>query len=199
MNGRNRPVTIAVSRRVAPGREADFAEWARRIAGEAERFPGHLGSGYIRPAEPGGEHTLIYRFDSQAHFDGWQDSPERARLVEDSRSFIGGEPRVDITTGLEYWFHDPAGPSGNPPVWKQAALTWLGLYPVVLAIGYTLGVLIAPWPLPARAVLTSGASVLMMTWIVMPMVTRAFRDWLRPRQALGDPADRPDSRIGPRA
>jgi antibiotic biosynthesis monooxygenase (ABM) superfamily enzyme len=70
-----------------------------------------------------------------------------------------------------------------PPVWKQAVLTWLGLYPTVLAVSYTIALLIAPWPLPARALVTSGLSVALMTWVVMPNVTRWFSRWLRPAVA----------------
>lgn len=183
MNDQPVPVTIAVSRRVCAGREAEFEAWAQRITGAAARFPGHLGSGHIRSAETGGEHTLIYRFDSRDHFDAWQGSEERARLVEESRQFIEGAPRVETATGLEYWFHDPGCSYGSPPpVWKQALLTWLGLYPVVLVVAYTVGLPIAKWPIPVRSIVTSGLSVVLMTWVVMPRVTRLFRRWLRPAE-----------------
>jgi antibiotic biosynthesis monooxygenase (ABM) superfamily enzyme len=179
MEQRATPVTVAVSRHVRPGREVEFEEWARRITDAAEKYPGHLGAGHIRSAETGGEHTLVYRFDTQEHFDAWQNSVDRARLVEESRPLIDGEPRLETATGLEYWFHDSGSSYASPPVWKQALLTWLGLYPVVLVVANTVGRLIASWPLPARSVLTSGLSVALMTWAVMPLVTKAFRPWLR--------------------
>lgn len=173
------PVTVAVSRRVVPGREDEFAEWVRGISEDAARFPGHLGAGHIRPAEPGGEHTIVYRFDTKEHFDQWQDSEARSRWVRRSRELITGEPRIQTATGLEYWFQDPASPAGvSPPVWKQALLTWLGLYPTALLIAYTIGVLIAGWSLPLRAVVTSAVTIVLMTWVVMPLVTRAFRRFL---------------------
>lgn len=174
-----RPVTVAVTRRVRPGLEREFDAWAREISEAAGRFPGHLGAGHIRSAMQGGEHTIVYRFDTQEHFDAWQGSEERARLVERSRHLIEGEPRVETATGLEFWFHDPACPSSPPPrVWKQALLTWFGLYPTVLVVSYTVARLIETWPLPARAVITTALSVLLMTWVVMPRVTRLFRGWL---------------------
>jgi len=180
MEQQTTPVTVAISRRVRPGREADFDAWSQRITDAAEKFPGHLGAGHIRSAETGGEHTIVYRFDTQEHFDAWQNSLDRTRLVEESLPLIEGEPRLEIATGLEYWFHDSeCSDASPPPVWKQALLIWLGLYPVVLAVAYTVGVLLAPWPLPARSVLTTGLSVALMTWVVMPLVTKAFRPWLR--------------------
>ncbi len=178
---RQGPVTIAVSRHVSPGREADFAQWAHDIGEAAARFPGHLGAGYIRPADSAGEHTIVYRFDTQAHFDAWQDSDERSGWIERSRELISGEPRVQMATGLEYWFHDPSCSYGTPPpVWKQALLTWLGLYPTVLLVAYTVGLLITEWAVPLRSILTTALSVLIMTWAVMPVVTRVFRRFLHP-------------------
>lgn len=178
---RDTPVTVAVSRHVIPGREAAFAEWAQGISADAARFPGHLGAGYIRPARADDEHTIVYRFDTREHFDAWQGSGERSRWMEASRDLIVGEPRVQMATGLEYWFADPSCATGAPPkVWKQALLTWLGLYPTVLVVAYTVGALIAGWPLPARSIVTTALSVLLMTWVVMPFVTRVFRRFLRP-------------------
>jgi uncharacterized protein len=181
---RDAPVTVAVSRHVIPGREAAFAEWVQGISADAARFPGHLGAGHIRPARTDDEHTIVYRFDTREHFDAWQDSEERRRWMESSHDLIVGEPRVQMATGLEYWFTDPSCAAGPPPrVWKQALLTWLGLYPTVLVVAYTVGVIIAEWPLPARSVVTTAFSVLLMTWVVMPVVTRVFRGFLRPDAA----------------
>jgi uncharacterized protein len=181
---RDAPVTVAVSRHVIPGREAAFAEWVEGIGGAAARFPGHLGAGHIRPARDDDEHTIVYRFDTREHFDAWQNSEERRRWVEASRDLIIGEPRVQTATGLEYWFTDPSCAAGSPPkVWKQALFTWLGLYPTVLAVAYTVGVLLAEWPLPVRSIVTTALSVILMTWMVMPVVTRVFRGFLRPGAA----------------
>ena len=183
-NERADPVTVAVSRHVIPGREAAFAEWAQGISADAARFPGHLGAGHIRPAHADGEHTIVYRFDTREHFDAWQESEQRRQWMEASRDLIVGEPRVQMATGLEYWFTDPSCDVGHPPrAWKQALLTWLGLYPTVLVVAYTVGILIAGWPLPARSVVTTALSVLLMTWVVMPVVTRVFRGLLRPGAA----------------
>jgi hypothetical protein len=164
---------------VPPGREADFAQWARGISDAAARFPGHLGAGYIRPARADGEHTIVYRFDTREHFDAWQNSEERRRWVDASRDLVLGE-RVQMATGLEHWFADPSCAGEPPKAWKQALLIWLGLYPTVLVVGYTVGVLVARWPLPARSVMTTAISVVLMTWVVMPVVTRAFRRFLHP-------------------
>lgn len=174
-----RAVTVAVSRRVRPGHEAQFAEWVDDVTAAASRFPGHLGSGYVRPAEPDGEHTVVYRFDSPEHLDAWQSSDERKALLEHSREFIVGEPRVEMVTGLESWFSSVTTPGEKPPpAWKQAALIWLGLYPTVLVLSYTVLLPLRGWPIPLRTIVSTGLSVALMTWIVMPNLTRWFGRWL---------------------
>ncbi|MFU8794629.1 MAG: antibiotic biosynthesis monooxygenase [Dethiobacteria bacterium] len=177
------PITVVVSRRVRPGLENKFRTWVNDIAKAAEHFQGHLGSGYIRPVTAEGEHTIIYRFDTVEHFDSWQNSDERAYWINQSREFIEGEPHVDKATGLEYWFHDPACSYGTPPpIWKQALLTEIGLFPTVLVISYTIGMLLNDWPLPIRTLVFTILSVLIMTWFVMPNISRLTRPWLQQKK-----------------
>jgi antibiotic biosynthesis monooxygenase (ABM) superfamily enzyme len=92
---RTDPVTAVFSRRVRPGREAEFEDWAHGVIVAATRWPGHLGASVLH--EP--------------------DSP---------------------------WYHLPgpdATPRRPPPRWKM----WL---------------------------------VSLMTYVVMPLVTRVLRRWL---------------------
>ncbi len=91
-----------------------------------------------------------------------------------------GDAHVEKATGLEYWFHDPGCAYASPPPrWKQAVLTEVGLYPTVLFVAYTVGLLIEPWSQPVRALISTVLSVTLMTWVVMPNVSRVFRRWLR--------------------
>jgi len=40
--------------------------------------------------------------------------------------------------------------------------------------------LIGPWPLVPRLAVTTAVTVSVMTWVVMPRVTRLLRRWLYP-------------------
>lgn len=76
------PITISVSRRVRPGREADFEDWIRGVAEAASHFDGQQGLSILRPSDQtGGRYVLIYRFDSYEHAAAWETSPERAHWV----------------------------------------------------------------------------------------------------------------------
>ena len=72
------PVTVTVSRRVKPGREAGYEAWLKHISGVAGRFPGHMGVNVIRPdGVRHKDYVTIVRFDSYRHLRHWEESPER--------------------------------------------------------------------------------------------------------------------------
>jgi antibiotic biosynthesis monooxygenase (ABM) superfamily enzyme len=68
-----------------------------------------------------------------------------------------------------------------PPRYKQAFVTWLGAYPVITVILWTLGPLMQSWPLPVRSLVVSFVMVAVLTWLVLPVLMRAFHGWMFPR------------------
>jgi uncharacterized protein len=172
------PVTVAVSRTVKAGAEAAFEEWLRGVCGVATQFPGHMGVSVLSPADAQSRtYVLIFRFDTLQHLAAWNESAERAEWIARARPLTTGEPRVQVTTGLEHWFPAPAG-SGPPPRHKMALLTWLILFPLVLTLpaAVTPHLAMLPWPLPTAVI--TAAMVTLMTYVVMPRVTKVFRHWL---------------------
>src|SRR5687768_12027723 len=85
------PVTVTVARRVAPGRESDFEDWAAGLIRVAKRFPGFLGGGVLRPGAAGQDWHVVYRFASDAALQRWEASAERARELRRA------EPWMDET------------------------------------------------------------------------------------------------------
>jgi antibiotic biosynthesis monooxygenase (ABM) superfamily enzyme len=67
--------------------------------------------------------------------------------------------------------------SGRPRA-KLALLTWAGAYAVILLVLAVGGRALAGWPLALRALVLSGLMVAAMTWVIVPVTTRLFRDWL---------------------
>ena len=67
----------------------------------------------------------------------------------------------------------------QPPRWKLATLTWLGVFPVVttmLAVGEPL---LDPLPLVARTFALTAVVVPATVFVITPALTRAFRFWLQ--------------------
>jgi uncharacterized protein len=70
-------------------------------------------------------------------------------------------------------------PSSAPaPARKRLAfLTWLGAYPVITLILVVLGPAMTSWPLALRTFVVSVLMVAVLTWLVMPGLTRVAGRW----------------------
>ena len=144
------------SRRVKPGREADFEAWARDIVAAARQFPGHLGASVL-DAPGSREYHILFNFADRG---------------------------LQQLTGLETWFKLPGAnvPTMTPPPrWKMWLVSLIAVYPMVLAFQALVVPRMARLPLPLRALLFPLVLLTLMTFVVMPMVTRALRRWLGPR------------------
>jgi antibiotic biosynthesis monooxygenase (ABM) superfamily enzyme len=95
-----------------------------------------------------------------------------------------------MVSGLEHLFGLPSPEEADPPaVWKLAAATEAGLAPTVFLVGLLL--LQLPfyarwgrsglWGAWGQVLLSTAICVSLMTWVVMPLLTRVLRRWLYPR------------------
>lgn len=176
------PITITVSRKVKPGREADYEAWSKEIISAGASFPGFLGVNVLKPAhETGGEYVSIYRFDTYAHAREFQNSSQRAELLDklEEENIVEGEPEIKQVTGLETWFELPEVPaSATPSPHRMAIVLIVVVFVLVLTISYLLGPHMQSLPLPVRVLILVTLQVLLMTYIVMPRVTRLLKNWL---------------------
>ena len=74
--------TVFITHRVREGRQADYEEWAGKIAPLSKASPGLLDR-HIVPPIPGvsDSYTVVLRFDTQEHLQEWMQSPARSRLT----------------------------------------------------------------------------------------------------------------------
>jgi uncharacterized protein len=180
------PITATVARRIKPGHEAAFEEFLAGIGGAARAFPGYQGSVVFRPAcGASGAYRIVYRFDSPAHLRGWLDSDEHAAWMERAAPHVAGPMRTgtEFLTGLESWFTLPTQPGAPPPPpYKMAVLTWVTIFPLITLVIVVSAPVIRGLPLVPKLAVTTLVTVALMTWVVMPRVTRLLRGWLYPGQ-----------------
>jgi uncharacterized protein len=177
------PVTTTVTRRVKPGHETFYEEFLAGIISSASRFPGHLGVEVFRPqSAAAGEYRTVYRFDTAEHLRAWLDSDEHAAWLARAEPHVIGPMRTSFVTGLETWFTLPGRRGTAPPPHKMALLTWITIFPLITAIVAVTGPLLEELPLVLRLGITTALAVPLMTWVVMPRVTRLLGGWLYPDQ-----------------
>ena len=173
-------VTVVVSHPVAAADEEDFLAWQQRVTDAERQFDGFRGAELFRPV-PGvqSEWTALYRFDSDEHLNAWLESPQRERLLDQGKRFK--EFRLHrISSPFGSWFEPPKGEGAGegPAQWKTALSVLAGLYPTVVLLTLAIG---AIWPgaqLWVSLLVGNILSVSLLTWAVMPVVTRALRFWL---------------------
>jgi hypothetical protein len=171
------PVTVTVARRVAPGRDREFEKWLDGILGAAASFPGFLGGGALRPGRLGDDWHVVYRFASPAQLERWESSPQREQWLARGEALID-DTAVQRVSGLETWFSLPGRTAPAPPRWKMALVTLVAIIPLVSLMNVFVLPQFTHWPVVARTVLFSGTLTGLMTWVVMPRLTRVFQRFL---------------------
>jgi len=179
--GATGPITTTVTRRVKPGHEEAYEEFLKGIIAVASRYPGHLGVEVFRPSGGSDEYRIIYRFEGPGDLRRWLDSDEHAAWLERAEPHVIGPMRTSFLTGLESWFTLPDRPGAPPPPpYKMALLTWITIFPVITLVVLALDPVLTGLALVPRLAITTAVTVPLMTWVVMPRVTRALRGWLFP-------------------
>jgi antibiotic biosynthesis monooxygenase (ABM) superfamily enzyme len=179
--GARGPITTAVTRRVKPGHEAAYEEFLEGIIAAASRYEGYLGVEVFRPSAGSDEYRIVYRFDGPGDLRRWLDSDEHAAWLERAEPHVIGPMQTSFLTGLESWFTLPDRPGAPPPPpYKMALLTWITIFPLITLVVLALDPLLTGLPLVLRLAITTAVTVPLMTWVVMPRVTRALRGWLFP-------------------
>jgi antibiotic biosynthesis monooxygenase (ABM) superfamily enzyme len=173
------PIHIAITRRVRPGREAEFQEALCAFFQASFDQDGMLGASMLVPP-PGSERPefgILRTFANERDRDDFYESPLFKAWLERSRPLADGEWVYRRLHGLEAWFRSPQAPSR----WKMALLTWMAVWPVSVAVQALLNPIIgqsAPRAVYAAAV--AGAIVVVLTWFAMPLLVRVAQPFLQP-------------------
>lgn len=175
-------VTAVITHLVKPGREAGYEEWMRGIIPVAKTFEGHLGVNILRPEKnlhP--EYIIVLHFDHDKNLQAWLNSDVRREWIERAKPLIQTREDVQVLTGLETWFVLPRKPPKLPPKrYKMALLSWIAVFVTLSTVRYLLTPLVAYLPALLAQLITIGIVVCLLTYVVMPQITRLFYKWLYP-------------------
>jgi uncharacterized protein len=180
-------VTVVVGHTVRPEDEAAFVTWQRRLSDAERRSPGHRGAELLRPV-PGvqDDWVAVTRFATEHDLETWLASPARADLLAEGERFRDFRLRR-VATSFGSWFGGDTGATAAPPSWKTALSVLVGLYPTVVLLTLAISALWPAGPLWASLLIGNVASVSLLTWVVMPVVTKALAFWLEPPDAARQP------------
>lgn len=178
------PLTVVVSRRVKKGEESAFEQLSSQMTERAANFPGYLGATMFRPSSPDDpEYRIVFKFRDRDTLSAWEDSPERAELLEQIEALLAKPSEREVTSGIVTWFTLPGqNPVKPPPKWKMTFVSWMALYPAVTLVFLLFGDLLAQIPLLLRTMAVTIVVMLLMSYVLMPRMTRWFAFWLFPKK-----------------
>jgi len=177
------PLTVVVSRRVRRGEQSAFEQLSSQMTERAANFPGYLGATMFRPSSPDDpEYRIVFKFRDRETLTAWEESEERAELLEQIESLLVQPSEREVTSGIVTWFTLPGqNPVQPPPKWKMTLVSWLALYPAVTLVFVLFGDLLGQVPLLLRTMLVTVVVMVLMSYILMPRMTRWFSFWLFPK------------------
>jgi uncharacterized protein len=184
------PVTVIVKRIAKKDKTKEFEEWLSGISKEFSRQDGSMGIDIIRPTngnKPKSEYVIIFRFNTYENLEKWEKSAIRNEWLQKSWELAEANYDVQKLSGLEFWFtpylkdeSSPIVPLNPPPRHKMVIVTIPVISVLLLILVPQIHVLTEMLLIPyaIRLVIAITIIVLLMTYVIMPLLTKLLRFWL---------------------
>ena len=174
------PVAMVFTHRVASEKVEAYLAWRRKVIEAQAHYPGYLATEFFKPHGTfQNEWVDIVRYDNLDDLNRWMESKDRQELLKELDPIVESM-HAHRVTGLEGWFALNRGPGAivsGPPPWKQALAVLFALYPIVMVLDF-LNPLWRSLPFAEQMLIGNVLSVALLTWPVMPMVSRFLNFWL---------------------
>jgi hypothetical protein len=182
------PVTVIVKRIAKKNKIKEFEDWLSGISNEVSSQVGSMGIDIIRPTdkESRPEYVIIFRFNNYDNLTKWENSSIRNEWLQKGKELVQADPDVQKLTGLEFWFTPYSKKSSDllplisPPRYKMVIVTIpvisLLLLTLVPQIHFITEMLFIPYSM--RFVIAITITVILMTYLIMPLLTKLLRPWL---------------------
>ena len=185
------PVTVIVKRIAKKNKIKEFEDWLSGISKEVSGQVGSMDIDIIRPTdkESRPEYVIIFRFNNYDNLTKWENSSIRNEWLQKGKflpELVQADPDVQKLTGLEFWFTPYSKKSSDllplisPPRYKMVIVTIpvisLLLLTLVPQIHFITEMLFIPYSI--RFVIAITITVILMTYLIMPLLTKLLRPWL---------------------
>lgn len=178
----NTPITTII--RVLPNEDckAQTLNWFQSIAESASHYKGHLNSEVFETTNQIGQKEVlnVFRFDTYENLLAWENSEERKRLVEAGKAFFKETGEKLRLTGLEFWFENKPSTNKPPARWKMMVITSITIFILLNTLVTFCQKLFTALQLPVllRSLFSVIILVSLMTYLIMPFLTKLFSGWL---------------------
>jgi antibiotic biosynthesis monooxygenase (ABM) superfamily enzyme len=187
MTASAQPIHVAITRRIKPGCEQEFQTALKEFFARSLAESGVHGAAMLvpPPGSSSGDYGIIRSFGSAAERDAFYASPLYREWKNRVAPISESEPQMRQLHGLEAFFRQDG--SSPPPRWKMAIATYLGVVPTIMTLALTLGPIIRSWNFVLNNLVFNACVVALLTWVVMPFITRVLHGWLAGNQQKAAP------------
>lgn len=173
-----------IEHQVRTGEADRFRSVVHALIEAARGFPGYVGVDVGEP--PDDQHgqsswRIVVRFQNEEQLRSWRGSTQAQRWQRAADALTIGAPRIERANGLETWFALPSRDTAPPPKWKTAVTSAIGIYPLLLIVPSIFGPLTKDLPIWLATIISVIVMSPLITWVVMPIVSRIFRSFLYAR------------------
>ena len=179
----NESVTVVVTRRVKSGYESQYENWLKRLLEEAKFMKGYIGATVQKPAPGTTEYTSVFRFDNVENLRKFEESEIRTRYLREVVDYVEADAVWKKFSGLEFWFSPPKGSIvPQPSRFRMALVMIVVVYGLVILIGQLVATLVGDIiPYFVRLFITISIEIFLMTFVLMPHLTRLLARWIYPK------------------
>lgn len=185
---RNDSVTVVVTRRVKSGYESQYENWLKRLLEEVKSMNGYLGATVQKPALGTTEYTSVFRFDNVENLRNFEESEIRARYLREVVDYVEADAIWKKFSGVEFWFSPPKGTIvPQPSRFRMALVMIVVVYGLVISIGQLVATLVGDIiPSFVRLFITISIEIFLMTFVLMPRLTRLLAKWIYPSSLISN-------------
>jgi antibiotic biosynthesis monooxygenase (ABM) superfamily enzyme len=176
---------VVVTRRVKSGYESQYENWLKRLLEEAKSMKGYIGAVVQKPAPGTAEYTSVFRFDNVENLRKFEESEIRTRYLREVVDYVEADAIWKKFSGLEFWFSPPSGTLvPQPSRFRMALVMIVVVYGLVISIGQLVAMLVGDViPSYVRLFITISIEIFLMTFILMPRLTKLLAKWIYLRRS----------------
>ncbi len=175
-------VSFIIKHRAKPDHHGDYEAWLHKAIEAVSRFKGHMGSHVVRPPAGGHQYEIAARFASREDAEKWIHSDARRALIEELKEHLEEPEKLDIASGVDYWFTSVTEGNHPPRRWKQWLATVSVIWPLSMALPWLIDHLVEVVPFlgtfGVRQLFQSMCMVGLLMYVFMPPYARRIAKWL---------------------
>jgi antibiotic biosynthesis monooxygenase (ABM) superfamily enzyme len=174
------PIAAVILRNAQAVCNREFETWAEKVDQFAQKFDGFLGAAII-PRRNGShnKYGILVRYAGCDQLRSFIDSLEFEEYLKDSDLLMVGEISEQEIQKFEPdpVLYDPSISIIRPAKYKVALLTFIMLYPMLLGVSTLIAMIFKGFSRPLLVFFTLLIMVPLMTYVIMPWVTKLARLW----------------------